>query len=113
MAKLRFILECRVFYFSRTRKYELENEKVHYLLIERLLENCDDITIHLPKNTTLLTENEFMVKKVNSILVNTSLVPTFGKDALISWLSKDKTSYAILDAGGADDNRDEIDNLTM
>ena len=111
MPKPRFILECRFFYFSLTRKYELENEKVHYLLLERLLENCDVITIHLPKNTTLLTEHEFEVKKVNSILVNTSLVPTFRKDALISWLSKDKTSYAIFDAGGAGDNRDEFRQL--
>ena len=101
----------QVFYFSRTRKYELENEKVIFLPLESLLETSDVITIHLPKNTKLLTENEFEKIKKNTILVNTSLGLAFEKDALINWLSQDKTSFAIFDTGGTGDFGNEIQRL--
>ena len=106
----------QVFYFNRTRKNELENENITYLSLEDLLATCDVITTHLPKNTKLLTEKEFRIKKANSILVNTSLGPTFEKKAFIDWLSKDKTSFAIFDAGGAGDFGDEFrqfDNVIL
>ena len=101
----------QVFYFSRTRKYKLESEGITYLPLEKLLATCDVVTIHLPKNTKIITENEFKIKKANSILVNTSLGLTFEKDAFINWLVKDKTSFAIFDADGAGDYGDEFRQL--
>ena len=98
----------QVFYFSRTRKYELENENLNYLPLDDLLKTCDIITTHLPKNTILLSEREFKLKKTNSILVNTSLGLTFGKDAFLNWLKNDKTSFAILDADGTGDLASEF-----
>ena len=106
----------QVFYFSRARKNEPENENITYLSLEDLLATCDVITTHLPKNTKLLTEKEFRIKKANSILVNTSLGPTFEKKAFIDWLSKDKTSFAIFDTGGAGEFGDEFrqfDNVIL
>jgi len=111
VAKTAIHFGMQVFYFSRTRKYELENEKINYLALESLLETCDVLTTHLPKNTTLLTENEFSIKKANSIFVNTSLGPTFKKEALIKWLRKDKSSFAIFDAAGAGEFANEIRQL--
>ena len=111
VAKTAIHFGMQVFYFSRTRKYQLENEQVNYLALEALLETCDVITTHLPKNTTLLTENEFKIKKANSIFVNTSLGPTFEKEALIKWLLKDKASFAIFDAAGAGEFINEIRQL--
>ena len=35
----------------------------------------------------------------------------FEKEAIINWLSRDKTSFAIFDAGGADNFRDEFRQL--
>lgn len=101
----------KVFYFSRTRKYELEKENINYLPLASLVETCDVISTHLPKNTVLLTENEFKIKKPNSVLVNTSLGMTFEKEAAIDWLSKDKTSFAIFDAGATGDATDEFRQL--
>jgi len=40
---------------------------------------------------------------MTNYLVNTSLGLTFEKDAFINWISKDKSSFAIFDTGGAGD----------
>ena len=101
----------KVYYFSRTRKPELENEDLQYLPLEELLQNCDVISTHVPRNSLLLSEKEFAVKKKNSILINTSLGLTFEKEALINWLNTDKTSFAILDGNGARDHFTELNVL--
>ena len=93
----------RVFYFNRSRKYDIEKEGVVYLPLHELIATCDVITTHLPRNTILLREQEFVIKKKNSVLINTSLGLTFEKEAFLNWLSDDKTSFAILDADGVGD----------
>jgi lactate dehydrogenase-like 2-hydroxyacid dehydrogenase len=90
----------KVFYYNRSRKYEIENQGVSFLPLHELLASCDVITTHLPRNTILLNEKEFEIKKKNSVLINTSLGLTFDKDSFLKWLTKDKTSFAILDADG-------------
>jgi len=116
VAKTAIHFGMQVFYFSRTRKYEMETENINYLPLDNLLETCDIITTHLPKKTILLTEMEFKIKKANSILINTSLGLTFEKDAFLNWLSKDKTSFAIFDADGTGDSGNEfwqLDNVIV
>jgi phosphoglycerate dehydrogenase-like enzyme len=100
VAKTALHFGMKVFYFNRSRKYELENEGIQYLSLNELLTSCDVVTTHLPRNTILLKEQEFSIKKNNSILINTSLGLTFEKDAFLKWLSNDATSFAILDADG-------------
>ena len=100
VAKTALHFGMHVYYFNRSRKYELENEGIIYLSLNELLESCDIITTHLPRNTILLTELEFQHKKTNSILINTSLGLTFEKDAFLKWINNDKTSFAIFDADG-------------
>ena len=90
----------QVFYFSRTRKNDVEAEGIVYMPLDELLATCDVVSFHLPKNTVLLDEKEFRLKKRNPILVNTSLGLPFEKDTFIHWLAEDKTSFAIFDAGG-------------
>ncbi len=90
----------QVFYFNRSRKYDMEKEGLVYLPLNELMATCDVITTHLPRNTILLTEQEFNNKKKNSILINTSLGLTFEKEAFLKWISHDKTSFAIFDADG-------------
>ena len=100
-----------VFYFSRTRKDDVEAEDITYLPLDELLATCDVVSIHLPKNTLLIGEKEFRLKKKNSILVNTSLGLPFEKNSFIAWLAEDKTSFAIFDAGGAGAFLDEFQQL--
>jgi phosphoglycerate dehydrogenase-like enzyme len=100
VAKTAVHFGMNVFYFNRSRKYEFENEGINYLSLNELLQSCDIITTHLPRNTILLKEQEFQNKKFNSILINTSLGLTFEKDSFLKWINSDKTSFAILDADG-------------
>ena len=97
-----------VFYYNRSRKYDLEQEGFGFLLLDELLATCDIISTHLPKNSIVLSEPEFRVKKANSILVNTSIGLTFDKDAFLDWISNDPTSFAIFDMVAAGEHFDEF-----
>jgi phosphoglycerate dehydrogenase-like enzyme len=100
VAKTALHFGMNVFYYNRSRKYEFEEKGVYYLPLNDLLSTCDVVTTHLPRNTIILTEKEFAIKKSNSVLINTSLGLTFEKDAFLKWINHDKTSFAILDADG-------------
>lgn len=97
-----------VFYFNRSRKPELEAEGFGFLPLNELLATCDVISTHLPKNSNVMGEVEFRNKKPNSILMNTSIGLTFDKDAFLSWLSKDPTSFAIFDGPGVGEHSEEF-----
>ena len=97
-----------VFYFNRSRKYQLEEEGFTYLPLNELLAICDVISTHLPKNSIVLSESEFLVKKANSILVNTSIGLTFDKDAFLRWVFNDTTSFAIFDRVAVGEHFDEF-----
>ena len=101
----------QVFYFSRTRKYQLENENLKYLSLEALLKTCDVVTTHLPKHTIVISAPEFKLMKRNSVLVSTSIGLNCDKDALVNWLKEDKTSYAIFDSVGVGSFGDELRKL--
>jgi lactate dehydrogenase-like 2-hydroxyacid dehydrogenase len=106
----------QVYYFSRTRKQHLENEGLTYLPLEELLKTCDVVTTHLPKHTVVISAPEFKLKKRNSVLVSTSIGLNCDKDALINWLTEDKTSYAIFDSVGVGIYGDELrkfDNVIL
>lgn len=90
----------QVFYYNRSRKPELEAEGFGFLPLNELSACCDVISLHLPKNSIVMGEAEFRIKKQNSILVNTSIGLTFEKKAFQSWISGDPTSFAIFDGPG-------------
>jgi lactate dehydrogenase-like 2-hydroxyacid dehydrogenase len=116
VAKTASYFGMKVFYFNRNRKYELEKEGLTYLPLDELIGSCDIVTTHLPKNTILLTEQEFQYKKNNSILINTSLGLTFEKEAFVKWINNNKTSFAIFDADGVGDFGSEFlkyDNIIL
>ena len=87
----------KVFYFNRSRKYQLEEEGFGFLPLNELLACSDVVSLHLPKNSIVLKEIEFSHKKVNSIFVNTSIGLTFDKEAFLNWISRDTSSFAIFD----------------
>ncbi len=110
VAKTALHFGMKVFYFSRTRKTDLEETGITFLPLTELMENCDIITTHLPKYTHILTDQEFKIKKINSILINTSLGLTFEKEPFLDWMTRDKTSFAIFDACGYGDHAREFAN---
>lgn len=102
----------KVSYFSRSRKYDLEaQEGFEYLPLDQLMAASDVISLHLPKNSTVLHKNEFSHKKPNSVLINTAIGLTFDKQAFVNWISADKTSYAIFDKVGVGEHLEELSKL--
>lgn len=105
----------QVFYFNRSRKYEQEKNGITFLPLDELMESCDIISTHLPKNTIVLTAKEFKLKKPNSIFVNTSLGVPFEKEAFLNWIA-DARNFAIFDADGVGDFAEEFaghDNIIL
>ncbi|HEY3371965.1 MAG TPA: NAD(P)-dependent oxidoreductase [Prolixibacteraceae bacterium] len=100
-----------VFYFNRSRKYELEEEGFGFMPLDELMACCDVISLHLPKNSMVLSEPEFRIKKPNSILVNTSIGLTFDQEAFLRWISKDPTSFAIFDRVAVGEYFDEFSRV--
>jgi len=98
---------AELFYFSRTRKPEAEQEGIRYLPLDELLTTCEIVSLHLPRHTQLLHEAEFEKLGSGKILVNTSLGLTFDKAAFENWIS-DKQNFAIFDGDGSGGFIDEF-----
>lgn len=88
-----------LYYYSRTRKKEWEEKGVKYLDLTELLENVEIISLHLPKNTTILKEPEFDLLGTGKILINTSLGLPFKEEAFANWIKKEG-NFAIFDGDG-------------
>lgn len=89
-----------VLYYSRTRKEELENDRLRYASLHQLLTEADVISTHLPRHNRLLGSEEFPLTKADAILVNTSLGPSFQPAAFEEWIREER-HFAIIDGDGA------------
>lgn len=92
-------LGADVYYYSRSRKKEFEAKGLQYLSLEELLKTSEIITLHLPKNTKLLVEQEFETFGSGKILINTSLGLPFEEKAFVNWI-KAEGNFAIFDGDG-------------
>ncbi len=92
-------LGADVYYYSRSRKKESEAKGLQYLSLEELLKTSEIITLHLPKNTKLLGEQEFETFGSGKILINTSLGLPFEEKAFVNWI-KAEGNFAIFDGDG-------------
>lgn len=88
-----------VVYYSRTRKPEIEHERLRYLPLHELMATADVVSTHVPKFTQIVTAEAFSLMKEKSVLVNTSLEPTFDLAAFDTWI-QGTGHYAIFDRGG-------------
>ena len=90
-----------LYYYSRTRKPEVEAELgITYLALPPLLETCDVVSTHLPRNTYLLDDTLFSHFSGGKILINTSLGPTFELQAIKKWLKQDPNNRYLCDKCG-------------
>lgn len=110
VAKALLGLGVEVFYFSRTRKKEWESQ-ITYLPLHELLKRCEIVSLHLPKNTVLLKEEEFNCFGKGKILINTSLGIPFDERALQNWLNN-HDNFAILDGDASAFVSEEIKKLS-
>ncbi len=98
-----------LYYYSRTRKKDLENE-ITYLPLKELMKTVDVISLHLPKNTLTLKAPEFELFGTGKILINTSLGLPFEESAFSNWLKKEG-NFAIFDGDGKKQLSKETEKL--
>ena len=91
----------KVYYYSRSRKDDEEAKGSVFLPLKELMAASDVVTIHLPRYTVLVNEEEFKHRKKNSVFINTSFGPLFDKEAFVKSMNEDNTSFAFFDADGA------------
>lgn len=86
-----------LFYYSRTRKQELEKElSMRYLPLSELLPEVDILITSLNKNVVLLGAQEFATFGDGKILMNVSIAPSHEVAALEDWLAFEG-NYALSD----------------
>ncbi|MEG0943141.1 MAG: NAD(P)-dependent oxidoreductase [Angelakisella sp.] len=91
---------AEVYYYSRTRKLQLENQKGYiYADLDTLLQTTQIITTHLPKHNCMLGKRELDLYGNGKIIVNTSIGPTYDTEEIKKWLSC-KENYLITDSCG-------------
>jgi phosphoglycerate dehydrogenase-like enzyme len=93
-------------YHSRTRKPHLESATLQYSEADALLAWADIISIHVPRNTQVLDAERFSRIRPGTVLINTSLGPTFEIDSFMRWIAQG-ANYAIIDADGVGRHRNE------
>ena len=76
-----------MYYYSRTRKPDMEEEGFQYRDLDTLLQEVDILCTCLNKNVILLHEREFSLFGNGKIIVNTSIGPSFDLPALSQWLA--------------------------
>lgn len=110
LARAALFFKMDVYYFSRTRKPEIESAGCKYLPLNELLNTTDIVSIHLPKNNHLLDKEHFDILGNGKILINTTIGLSFDKDAFLNWM-KSGLNFAIMDGIGMGEHSSEFQKL--
>lgn len=110
LAKCLVAFGADIYYHSRTRKPEWEEKGLSYMDLPELLNTCEVISFHLPRNTCLMDTREFNELGDGKILINTSLGLAFEQDAFKNWI-RQSGNFAIFDADGKKQLKKEIEKL--
>lgn len=106
LAKAAQLFGMEVFYYSRSRKPDVEAWGVPYLKLDQLLKRVDIISTHLPRNTVIL-KNKLTLFGKGKILINTSLGSTFDVQEFSQWI-QEPGNYAIFDGDALGQHRNEL-----
>lgn len=88
---------CEVYAYSRTKK---EIEGVKFVTLEKLLSDCDIVSLHVPLNsetTHLIDKEKLALMKKNAILINTARGLVVDNEALAEALNEGKIAGACVD----------------
>ncbi|MGM0240050.1 NAD(P)-dependent oxidoreductase [Enterococcus sp. AZ103] len=101
-----------VYYYSRTRKADLEEKyDINYLELHQLLPTVDILITSLSKNTVLLKEQEFQLLENGKILFNVSLTPSHNMRAVKQWLAQPGNFVLGDTAASVGETITELDNV--
>jgi phosphoglycerate dehydrogenase-like enzyme len=90
---------AHVSYYSRRQNIEMGQIGVKYLPLNELLKKTKIISIHVPRNTTVLKEMDLAVFTRGKLIINTSVGLPVEKEAMKNWLS-DQSNMLIADSDG-------------
>lgn len=91
--------EMDVSYHNRRKR---EDVIYNYLSLKEILNNCDIISTHLPRNSVVIGEEEFKELGNGKVLINTGLSPSFDEQAFEKWIQC-KENFAIFDGVSANE----------
>lgn len=98
----------QVYYFSKTRKTELESKNLVYLPLDDLLKKVDVLSINLNRDVCLIGGNKLQIFGNGKVIVNTSIGQCYETKSLKKWL-KNKTNFYVCDSSNINENRDLLD----
>lgn len=108
IAKAFKVFEPEVYYYSRTRKYDLEKElEITYLELEKLLKTVDIISINVNRDVCLIGGDNLKRFGNGKIIVNSSIGKCYEINSLKEWL-KNKDNFYICDKATINDDIKEI-----
>ncbi len=102
VARLGLGFGMNVIYFSRKRNADFERKGLKFMELHDLLKSSDIISLHVPKNTLIMSKKEFDMIPNGAILVDTCMGKVFNEHDFIDWIKKGD-NFAIFDFSGNDE----------
>lgn len=104
------ILNSNVYYYSRTRKENIENElNIKYLELDDLFNTVDVISINLNRDVCLIGGDNLKKYGNRKAIINTSVGKCYEIESLKEWL-KNKNNFYVCDEVSVNDDIKEILN---
>lgn len=108
IASLFSFFDSDVYYYSRTRKKEMEDQlNITYLELEELLTTVDILSINVNRDVCLIGGDRLKKFGNGKIIVNTSIGKCYEFSSLKEWL-QNKNNYYICDKATIDSDLEEI-----
>lgn len=109
VAKAFRVFGSQVYYYSRTRKPDREDELgVTYLELEELFKTVDIISINLNRDVCLIGGQNLEIFGKDKVLINTSIGRCYEIESLKKWLQY-KNNYYVCDASAT--NFDDVSEI--
>lgn len=101
-------LASNVYYYSRTRKENIESElNIKYLELDELLKTVDVISINVNRDVCLIGGDNLKIYGNGKAIINTAIGKCYELNSLKEWL-KNKNNYYICDDATINDDIKEI-----
>lgn len=98
----------KVYYYSKTRKTELENENLQYLPLEELLKTVDILSINLNRDVCLIGGDNLKLFGNGKIIINTSIGYCYEINSLKKWLEC-KDNFYVCDNSNINNDYDLLE----
>lgn len=109
LAHMLSILGFTVLYNSRTRKSDIENEKIAYVEKQELFKKSDFISIQTPPRLEIISKDDFKQIKNGATILNTATGLVMHKESFLAWCQNEKNAV-IFDSVGRDYYQEVINN---